>query len=228
MQKELETNRPVVLILGDSLAAALYPGLKVMESRLNFALLQYTAGPCPPFMNDVMNNSLGDRCRRMYGYFLKKIRIQKPDIILLASHWQMYWDFVPQELPKFIDALKATGVKNIVLIGDGPYWRPTLAIAMYRYYFKIEHVNDPFPHRMKFALDERPPVLETGLRQISSELRVGYFSEYNLLCNSDGCLTRVDDNTGELIVADEGHLSLSGSSYVARMLAPELQVFLPR
>jgi len=55
---------------------------------------------------------------------------------------------------------------------------------------------------------------------LSKDLGVTYISMTNILCNVEGCLTRVGDRAEDLVTFDYGHLTKNASDYVVSKFPP--------
>ncbi len=159
-------------------------------------------------------------CLAINNYVLERIKKNPPDKVILASRWSVgsrddWW--LPLE--NTIIQLKNIGIKDIVIIGHAPLWDDKLTHIMARF-------NKPFsqlPVRLKshFATDH--DLLEQKMKNFAQHLGVSYLSTKSVLCNNDGCLTKVgDEKSTQLITLDNGHLTKAGSIYVISKLKKDI------
>ncbi|MDE2259795.1 MAG: acyltransferase, partial [Betaproteobacteria bacterium] len=122
------SQAPLVLLWGDSYAAALYPGLKHQSDILDFALAQYTANGCPPIENLYIDKR--KNCMMVNEFIFSKIQTLKPHTVILAANWLRYdrknsnWTQLDlNKLQATIAELKKVGVAHIVLVGQLPTYK---------------------------------------------------------------------------------------------------------
>ena len=81
--------------------------------------------------------------------------------------------------------------------------------------FRIKNINA----RSKLDAAEARPrnvmAMDPTLAELARRLGVNYVSLYGILCNPDGCLTRLGDTGDSLIQWDESHLTKMGFEFVA-------------
>ncbi|MGR9461847.1 hypothetical protein [Rhizobium leguminosarum] len=79
------------------------------------------------------------------------------------------------------------------------------------------YLSDPshkVPYRLDSALNNDTRQVDKDLRKRAEMMKVEDFSAFDVLCNREGCLTRVGDGHDDLIAWDYGHLTLAGSIYL--------------
>jgi peptidoglycan/LPS O-acetylase OafA/YrhL len=204
--------RPLLFLWGDSAAAALYPGLKHLQGSLDFGLAQYTLAGCPP--------SLRARelayCGSNNDHVLSVLADVRPDIVLLHSNWA-YRDVVPG-LRELIEKLRRLNVPRIVVMGPPAAWTHGLPNAAYRYY--MLHSRQMIPLRSDFGVDRTENEYQLRFRAQVQSLGVEYVSAWDALCRDSECLTRVGEGGADLVAFDSSHLTVPGSDYVVRTIAP--------
>jgi peptidoglycan/LPS O-acetylase OafA/YrhL len=205
-------GRPVVVLVGDSHARALYSGLKPYLESKQLNLIEYTATGCGP----LMTQDVQPPCAATYEYVLRKIAEERPDLVILCAHYLTwtarlsagYEDFIVQRLSQ----LRKAGPRNVLMVGQMPIWDATLPRILNEKYLRV---NMAAPDRMFTGLDLDSLKIDESMRRASERLGLPYYSVKEQLCNVRGCLTRVGDRLPEdLIVFDDGHLTLSGARYV--------------
>ena len=75
---------------------------------------------------------------------------------------------------------------------------------------------------MDFGLVQEIAEWDSFLGSEVPKLGVSYLSAYKVLCNSQGCLTRVGPKSSDLTAIDYGHLSPAGSIYLVDHITPSL------
>jgi hypothetical protein len=205
-------RRPLVFLWGDSYAAALYPGLKNLAASHNFGLAQYTSS-CGPVVSYNRTDTPRTECKDLTDFVVSKIRELRPDIVILHARWPDY--DIPRIEPTVAE-LHKLGVRRIVMVGPVPNWKGGLSPTILQY-FRENAVDRILPDRTRYHLigDD----LERSICNIAVSLGIEYLSTWNVLCNQDGCLTRI---SGKLSALDEMHLSVAASIFVASALAPAI------
>jgi peptidoglycan/LPS O-acetylase OafA/YrhL len=203
---EISRDKPAMYLWGDSNAAALYPGInKVFGSKYN--IVQRTASKLPPFIEgDFAERPDGERINH---FILDSIIREKPACVVLGADWSAYeW----QRVEKTVEALKAAGIRHIVLVGPVPQWEISLPHQLCRFYMK--HKTEPLPVRMKTGLHLEPLLVDPLMAAFSERLGVEYISSCKLLENQDGYIVRLGDTVDSLVIFDAGHLTARGSIYL--------------
>ena len=192
-----------VLLWGDSQAAHLYPGL----SESVPGLAQFTKAGCPPVLGPLPSASL--HCEDVNNYVLDLIRRHPPARVILAGAWASH-DF--RALSGTLRALQNVPVAQIDLVGPFPEWRnrlPRILMAQLR----RDHAAQ-VPQRLNVGWDHTALALDDEMRTFAESSGVRYISPMKILCDDDGCLTRVRDDAASLVAWDQSHLTGAGSAYV--------------
>jgi peptidoglycan/LPS O-acetylase OafA/YrhL len=211
--------RPLLVVWGDSHAARLFPGLREVTGD-QFRLAQFTRNSCMPLDGSRHRHAPGNslNCMRSNRYVMSRIREMRPDTVVLFAHWQEHWS--PALLDDFLiptlDALHASGVPHVIVVGPAPQWRKALPENLIDLY---QLTGAPSPVRTRFGLVEGTAVIDASMRD-AMEAAAGarYFSAFSAMCDQDGCLTRTGTRPSELTTWDYGHLTTAGARYVARAL----------
>jgi peptidoglycan/LPS O-acetylase OafA/YrhL len=203
-------RRPALLIVGDSHAAMLWPGLSRHRDR--FDILQATATGCVAKLYPVDDREV---CAKVIDAALRGwIATHRPAALILASHWQ--W----RSLDGVEETLRDPFVRaaHPVLIGPMPQYGtglPRLLVA-------AERFGDPgIPAR---AQDGSVYDLDVALRGIAARTGTRYVSLVDLLCRQRVCRTLAAPNMPLLF--DGSHLTTEGSQLVvdavlSRLARPE-------
>jgi len=211
----LENKRPLVFLWGDSHAAALYPGLKHMQEKYQFGIAQYTAAACPPMVGKSFANHI--LCQKINDGNLNLVEKLKPEFVILHANWSDANDLAALDVT--IDSLKKAGVKNVVLIGPDPIWNDELPRILFSYHRK-EHKRPPL--RMKENNAETAHRQDVVMRNFAISRNINYVSSLDILCNSDGCLTRTSEEVPDITTIDGSHLSPQAVRYQAEYILTDL------
>ncbi|WP_115707523.1 acyltransferase family protein [Legionella sainthelensi] len=200
-------GKKTILIWGDSHAACLYPGLKkIFGAQFNVA--QYTTDSCSA-VNDCKANA----------HVLSLIKQHKPNVVILFAAWNRYnfdVSILSNKLDELIKALKKAGVEQIVVMGPIPQWTVPLPQAIYSSY--IRNFLYKLPTRMSEYLETKVFSFDEGISHLVQAKSISYISLIKLLCTEKGCLTQVSPGPSGMITPDYGHLSITGSEYIAKQL----------
>jgi len=129
--------------------------------------------------------------------------------VVLAANWLTYdW----RDVTVTIQALKALGIRRIVVVGPTPQWVGSLSQQLY--YFVRRHPFEPIPIRMKTGLKAEPERIDKLMAKFCNDLKVEYISPCAILENGDGVIIRFGDSADSLIALDYGHLTVAGSEYL--------------
>ncbi|PCJ18107.1 MAG: hypothetical protein COA96_17180 [SAR86 cluster bacterium] len=199
--KQSKNGYPDVVILGDSHAEHLFPGLASVLPEKN--VVYYQRGGVP-FHNN-------EKFSMIYDELLSNNENQ---IVLIAFDYALRFsnqsgvyrnDFVDS-----IGKLLSAG-KEVVLVGDVPRFRVAPEMCKYR---RINDV-DPIPSILcmvnSLQAYEQRMVFDPLLSGISEELGVDYLDVFPAFCDDKGCSLSQDD---QLLYRDPGHLSWAGSKVV--------------
>lgn len=201
----ISAKRPSVLLWGDSLSAALYPGFNHYLPERGYGISQLSG--CPPILGF---DGLGWKaCPDMTASEITTIIRVKPDILVMIGNWpETHLDGLQQT----IERLKQNGIEKIVLLGALPYWRGGFPRVVLSYVLK--HGGEAPPPRLPFGDVVINPDLDSQVRAIALATNIRFISMYDALCNRDGCLTGVGDTKDDVIVYDRFHFTVEGSLFV--------------
>lgn len=203
-------NRKSVLIWGDSHAAHLFPGLKMLGESSGFQLAQRTATSCAPFLPEKNDSS---RCARLNLSTKEFVIKEQPSIVVLGSSWVRDSDNLEKKLQLIISFLKKTGVEKIIVVGSPPIWRPSLIEVLLRRY-KVVNVVPVTLVPPKDGFIESVEI-DRKLSEITTNLDVGFISVIDSFCVEQNCLVRLGENyPDDLITPDYGHLTKKSSEFL--------------
>ncbi|NYT63473.1 acyltransferase [Alcaligenaceae bacterium] len=211
------TDKRIMLLWGDSHAAHLYPGVQAKYGG-SWTIRQRTASGCPP----IPGMDIADRihCKGINTSVLDEIKTEVPEIVVLAAAWSEYdWN----RLGNTVQALRLYGVSRIVMVGPVPQWQDGLPKQLLQE-FRSNPLEKVLPKRMPSALNKSLFELDRKLAAFASSAGVTYISALGILCDDNGCLTRVGDEPGELTAWDYGHLTAAASQYLVSRFPKELGI----
>ena len=203
------SRRPSVVLWGDSLSAALYPGFKHYLEPLGYGLTQLSG--CPPILG--FDRLTWKQCPEMTESEIATIIELKPDILVLIANWP---EARLDGLQETIERLRRNGVENIVLLGPMPYWRGSFPRVVLSYI--VKHGGQIPPTRLPFGDVVINPALDSRVRDIAQATNIRFVSIYDALCNQDGCLTGIGDTKEDVMVFDRVHLTVEGSLFLVKRI----------
>lgn len=199
-----DPDRRNVMLLGDSYAAHLWPGLTAVHREVNF--LQATASQCKPMLPAQGLR----RCQDLLTYLTQTFLVShRPDEIILAARWRA------EDLPTLLHTIETlrpfTG--RIVVIGPIVEYEQSLPRLLAREILTNSDALAASYRSLTPMTADR--ALSTGLAGVS----VTYVSLLDLLCTPN-CL--VWARPGQPLQFDFGHLTSEGSTAVALRLGSGL------
>jgi peptidoglycan/LPS O-acetylase OafA/YrhL len=198
-------RRPLLLLWGDSTAGALMPGLLKAQATRKFGIAQLTASSCVPILN--IDIATTPNCRANNDRVLALARQLKPEIILLQGTWEKNLDRVGATLA----TLKRETSARIVVLGPGVFWRRGLPREVLRYYM-LHH--ELIPARSNEAV--LAGGVEHDLREAAGAEGAEFISAADVLCNDEGCLTRLGDAASDITASDQVHLTEKASVFLVQ------------
>jgi len=218
-------QHPLVMLWGDSYAAALYPGLEALSRSEGFGITQITGGNAPPFFDKTKlaadNVSLFDENATALDVATRS----HPDVIILSwmvtgSNAVLAADGTADQsgsVTAFADTVRrihqATPTSRIILVGPVPHWDGTLAKVTVNY-LQSQSFRSQMPAYTTFGLRPEMKNWDDYFSVAIPKLGVTYISAYKALCNASGCLTHVGPLATDLTAVDWGHLTKAGAEYL--------------
>lgn len=227
-----EEERPLIFLWGDSHANALYAGFNSLQKTYALGIGQSTGCGNPPYLalGSYADSAWCDKAekrRAVNEATVSAISRIRPEIVILHARWayEAYRTSEAETIKKLqqtITRIHAVSAQSkIIVIGPVPNWKISLA------HESVVYWKNTFPHAlpplyMRSGLAEEIARWDDFMALEVPKLGGTYLSAYKVLCNEDGCLTRVGPNPSDLTAADYGHLSPAGAAYLADRLAPSL------
>jgi hypothetical protein len=203
-------RRPLILVWGDSTAGALLPGLRKAQESRAFGIAQFTSSSCIPALNtDVAGVP---NCRAINDKVLALAREIRPEIVLLHSTWDRYLDGVAET----VAALKKQTNARVIVLGSVPWWKRGLPNEVLRY-FMLHHALIP-QRSTRAEADKSGETLRAKLVPLGAE----FISVWDVMCNADGCLTRIGDSASDISASDQVHLTEKASVFLVQSIIDQV------
>jgi peptidoglycan/LPS O-acetylase OafA/YrhL len=204
-------RRPLVLVWGDSTAAALIPGLRAAQDKRGFGIAQFTSSSCTPALD--VDIAGVPNCRANNDRVLALVRQFRPDIVLLHGLQAKYLDHIAET----VATLKRETNARVVALGAEPMWDRGLPGEVLRYYLLYhrlipERTFDAVLHHWK----------DTEIREALVPRGAEFISASDVLCNVEGCLTRIGGQVSDLTASDAIHLTEKGSAFLVEAIIDRL------
>jgi len=200
-------RRPLLLVWGDSTAGALMPGLRKAQQTRGFDIAQLTASSCIPALH--VNIVGAPNCRANNDRVLALARRLKPDIVLLHGTWEKYLDHVIET----VVALKQQTGARVVVLGPVPAWKRGLPNEVLRYYMLHHRL---IPERFMGAI--LGGGYDAKMREALVPAGAEFISAWDVLCNDEGCLTRLGADASDITASDQVHLTEKASVFLVQAI----------
>ena len=199
-------RRPLILLWGDSTAGALMPGLRKAQESRGFGIAQFTSSSCVPALDtDVAGTP---NCRAINDKVLSLARALKPDIVLLHSAWDRYLDGVAGT----VAALKQETGARVIVLGSVPWWKRGLPNEVLRY-FMLHHRLIPERSGRAEADGSGAPLRDSVVPSGAE-----FISVWDVMCDANGCLTRIGEGVSDISATDQVHLTEKGSVFLIQSI----------
>jgi hypothetical protein len=196
-------TRPKVLLIGDSMAAHLWPGLSGYRDR--FDILQATIAGCTPGIYPDADKP----CERLFRDVLTRWVPAHPGVtVVLAGRWQ---DFDLPSLAETTAFLQRRGVATVV-VGAPPIYQQDLP----RLLTLASRRGDP--SIVDRGRDPASPVVNARVRAVAATQGANFVSLLHAWCAHGRCRTLITGNVP--MQFDYGHLTPQGSALAAREIVP--------
>ncbi|WOI54071.1 acyltransferase family protein [Parvularcula sp. LCG005] len=199
----LSDTRPNVLVLGDSHAAMLWPGLQQTYPQINF--LQANGASCNP-----LKPSVHPVCRGALVEGPRDVLASgRLDAIIVTARWYSEnLGGVRERLTELSDM-----AETVIHVGPFPEYYMPFPEALAR----ADYANNPalierYTNKTMGRLDDR-------LADVTKGTGAVYISAYDLVCPQE-CIRRTPDGTP--LMFDNDHLTVEGSLLFANMIAEQI------
>jgi peptidoglycan/LPS O-acetylase OafA/YrhL len=195
---------PLVVIWGDSHAAALYPGLRALSGEYKFRIGQFNTSRCPPIVgfqteNPRLNNP---NCLGINKSVLTTIKAASPQIIIMTAYWNIY---DTSNLADTIAELQKLGIPKIILVGSAPVWSGNPARIVFER-FKSDPLHR-VPQQVGFNQISDQREVDAKIIAVARKTSVEFVSVVDALCDTTGCQAFAGASGDELTFSDSDHLS---------------------
>lgn len=221
-----ENTLPRLVLWGDSHAAALYSGLRVLQRERTFGLTQLTESGCPPLFG--VNSIFQADCPAINESVFRRIVEMQPEILLIHASWvHEHYPLEEEELRKrFLQLLSRFRAEflhtKVIILGPIPRWDPALP-KMLNSYVHQNHVLPPvYAEDPNEEEAKKVQQFDRLMRNISDAEGVSYISTWSIFCDGIRCRTRFGDQSHMLMTVDEGHLTPFASEYLIRQIESEI------
>jgi peptidoglycan/LPS O-acetylase OafA/YrhL len=192
------------LLIGDSLAAALWSGLS--SSLPDDHILLASVSNCKPFVRP----SGTSECKRAMSYIFQAYLPSHPiQALLLEARWR------PENMAELTETIQWAKLHQVPVIVFGPV--PEYDAPLPRLLANSIAWNKPgLPDQHRVA--SRGPMDAQMQMMASTTWHVPYISLYQAICDHEGCVEYADSAHEIPLMNDIGHLNQFGSALVARRL----------
>lgn len=207
----LISDRPTILLWGDSHAAALYQALSERFASVA-PLSQANKSSCLPVVGWVARAPF---CDTFNGHIMAWVEKQKPKAVILTGSWttSRNYDDQLQGTLKQLQALKIP----VVIIGSSPRFRSAVPSILANRLIKGDHSATAEQDLVRGDL-QRDRAMN---QRLSGMAGVTYISMLETFCQNDDC--PIADEHGVPYFWDKDHLTLDGARLaVARMFPDEM------
>jgi peptidoglycan/LPS O-acetylase OafA/YrhL len=206
----VEIDRKNYLILGDSHAATIWPGVASALAPSN--VLQANVSACRP----ILRQSATTTCHQMMNYVFDDFLIHnKIDGLLLQARWET------RDVDGLTETIKWANQHNVqvILLGTYPEYDAPLP-RLLGYSIAWNEPNYPSRHRLT-----EPPKMDALLQQMAASVwHVPYVSLYKALCQDETCAEYADSAHNIPLLTDTDHFTEPGSVYAMKMAISQVQL----
>ena len=214
----------LIVLWGDSHAASLYPGLKMLQDGSGgFRIAQFTASLCPPLLGESFRRR--PNCRDFNDSVMRRLADLRPSTVLLMAHWRNYAAKDSEENPLDLGALRQTvarlraiGVARVIVIGSLAEWsiaQPRVSLCLWR-------DTGAAVYRSNAYLDTTLEDVDTAVQHAAVDSGAAFLAPRRALCNSSGCLLSISPQTLSPLAWDTSHLTIPGSEFLMGLLSRDI------
>jgi hypothetical protein len=207
--KKVKKKMPVLLLWGDSHAAALSLGLRPLYRNV----IQYTSTNCPPVLGVQL---AGARfCQGINNFVVDEIKRIQPNEIVLEAYWYSYGARKLSKLDETIASIqRASPASRITIVGNVPLWPDSLPILLLKRNISLD--GDTYLHPPLYSVLK---TLDGRLRSIAEKNNIEFVSAMDAFCLGDKCkaITSFGGSSAPTTF-DYGHLTEAGSAILAKQL----------
>jgi len=204
-------GKPKVLVVGDSMAAALMNVLVAADTDQEIDLASILVGEnCKTIfgLSEQKYNAIyagrKEVCKNEHSRVLARLELlSSTDTIIIATYW--WHKNLLKYVPSTVAHLKTVSDAKIMVLGlNVQQSNGILFLSKHAFSPQIDKLRTP-PHPQAIAFNNI-------LKRYADDYY--YFDLLDLFCNDDGCQRVTKD--GYVVIFDESHLSEKGASFVAK------------
>lgn len=202
------TSNKNVLVWGDSHAAALSSGWVIADKKASLL----SASLCPPLVG--LDIPARPNCKGINEAVIEKIRSNSFDHVYIHADWKQHKHVLEKTLLESIRAIRSNSKSSITLVGGVPQYSPSLPILLL-------NSRDPLSDNTTTQVNVVSIVeVDALLRSMAKNEGVNFISIIDLICKEGRCRSVVlsGQSTFEPMIWDYGHLTESGSRYLANRI----------
>lgn len=206
----VENDKKNYLILGDSHAATIWPGLVSALAPAN--VLQASVSACRPILRQPATAT----CHQMMNFVFNDFLIHnKVDGLFLQARWET------RDLDGLTETIAWAHQHDIPVILLGPYPEYDAPLPRLLGYSIAWHEPD---YAARHRLTE-PPKMDRLLQQLAeSRWHVPYVSLYRALCDHETCAEYADAAHSIPLLTDTDHFTEPGSVYAMKMAVAQVRL----
>jgi peptidoglycan/LPS O-acetylase OafA/YrhL len=212
-------DAPLIMLWGDSHAAAVYPGLSVLAGGKPARFAQFTMSRCPPMLGFVSKRErlYNPLCLAANDTVLSRIRTLRPAVVVLEGWWDI---FDVNALPGTIDSLRATGVQRVVVLGNVPAWKGAPDRALFHLYQRAGGTQVPTRAPLS-AFRALPVKSDAEVRAIAEAKGATFVSLLDEMCDATTCLAFTPEGAA---YTNADHLAPPAARWVMTRVQSRLNV----
>jgi hypothetical protein len=195
--------RPKVLVFGDSHAAHLWYGIKSQLPQYN--VQQATYSGCKPTHPTHGDTNCVAFVQRMYARIASS---ERPDLVVLSARW------TPADGPMLAETMRYLTDQRVRYVVLGPIVEYKRDLPWLLAEERVKGQSGLAAHQRKSSAKS-----DAMLRRLVAEHHADYISVYDIVCPQGRCIESLG---GAPLQFDYGHLTMQGSVFVARQIAPIL------
>lgn len=219
-----------ILLIGDSHAAALYPGFEIISSTINVDLM--SAAYCLPIVTKFPSNNsqtATPRCSTINNQVLEAIRTKNYDVVILSAYMYEWgnggevWTYPSYYSDFLLQLQKISQLTKIVVLGQVPIWKPNL-LSIY-----LKEIIKSGESEINEYSNKGIPVdffdFNTSYRSDVDDLGLEYIDVVSHLCHNNQCKRLILTSGADVLTSvDYGHIGLEAARYyVSSLIIPYLQ-----
>lgn len=211
--KENLNKNGLIMVIGDSNAAAIVPGLISRFGR--DAIVQRVANSCAPNKYSPI-----DICRQTTKAAIQDMNELNPDLVILGWRYKEYKDthilrdLLDNDLKPFRD--------KIIVLGPLPRWNhlPNQLHELFK--------HDPIHFETPERLAPLPVTfqLEYLMEKVAKEKGVAYLSPVKTFCDEGKCLVKVGNKPDDITAWDAVHLTSNASLFLVEQNKEQINAFI--